>query len=130
MPVKTLKNEEADIYVRMRYGPSGYVFSREPGSEGRPVSEDEAVSFVTEFQHMGGHHVRWLSRSIWISLALFIILGILASKLRSGALGPRCNPVLPWVVLRRDLATRSPESFQRSDMAAYRTSSGNSGVDT
>jgi hypothetical protein len=70
--------EEKNAFVASFRRESGHlVFSASPGGEGRVVSEDEAVDFVTEFMLLGHRHARRFGHSVWLSVLLLILFGTL-----------------------------------------------------
>ncbi len=69
----SLEKEKADFLARFRGETGHLVYSTSPGGEGRVVSEDEAVHFVTEFTLLADRHARRFGRSVWASVLLLIL---------------------------------------------------------
>ena len=78
---KTSLENEKDAFVAHFRRESGHlVFSVSPGGEGRVVSKEEAVDFVTEFLLLGHRHKRRFRHSLWVSIMLAILFAALGAR--------------------------------------------------
>ena len=77
MPINFDADAKRKFRQRFREGPSGLIFSRSPGGEGRPVSAQEAHTFITNYEALidrTGKQRGTIFRCLIIAL-LFHILG-------------------------------------------------------
>lgn len=69
----SLENERDTLLAHFRRESGHLVYSKAPGGEGRLVSEDEAVHFVTEFMLLADRHARRFGWSVWASVLLLVV---------------------------------------------------------
>jgi hypothetical protein len=76
-----LEHRKRAFRHRFRRDRLGLSYARNPGDEGRLLSEREALAFIQRYDDALDNRARWFGRAIWASVLLPILFGIASHRL-------------------------------------------------